>query len=63
MPWWRLISQVRNLTHPAHARGDNRSMGRRELLNQLPPGPGTPALFNLVGLWKRPTACLERLRP
>jgi cytochrome P450 len=38
-------------------------MRRRALLEQLPPGPGTPPLFNLVGLWKRPTACLERLRP
>jgi len=38
-------------------------MSRRELLRQLPPGPRTPSLLNLVGLWKRPTACLERLRP
>ena len=28
----------------------------------LPPGPRRPALLNLVGLWKRPTAYLERLR-
>src|SRR5579859_539979 len=28
----------------------------------LPPGPPTPALLNLLGLWKRPTAYLERLR-
>src|SRR5947209_6339782 len=37
-------------------------MRRREFSDQLPPGPRTPALVNLLGLWKRPTACLERLR-
>ncbi|HZU39805.1 MAG TPA: cytochrome P450 [Solirubrobacteraceae bacterium] len=30
--------------------------------DQLPPGPRTPALLNLIGVWKRPTASLERLR-
>jgi cytochrome P450 len=32
---------------------------RRE---DLPPGPPTPALVNLLGLWKRPASYLERLR-
>ena len=37
-------------------------MNRRQRMQSLPPGPDVPALVNLVGLWKRPTGYLERLR-
>ena len=35
---------------------------RRELRKALPPGPRAPAVVQLLGTWKRPTASLERLR-
>ncbi len=31
-------------------------------MTELPPGPRTPPWFNLLGLWTRPAAYLERLR-
>ncbi len=37
-------------------------MSQPKLLPSLPPGPNRPGLVNLLGLWKRPTAYLERLR-
>jgi hypothetical protein len=33
-----------------------------EMPSPLPPGPRRPPLMNVIGLWKRPTAYLERLR-
>jgi cytochrome P450 len=35
---------------------------KRALRKQLPPGPRQPAALQLLGIWKRPTAALERLR-
>src|SRR5207302_5186404 len=37
-------------------------MSWRRLRSSLPPGPGVPGVVNLIGLWTRPTAYLERLR-
>jgi cytochrome P450 len=45
------------VTDPAQAKGDNLTMTSPAL-----PGPRRPALVNLIGLWKRPTAYLEWLR-
>ncbi len=37
-------------------------MADRALNSQLPPGPRLPAPLQLLGIWKRPTASLERAR-
>jgi cytochrome P450 len=38
------------------------SREKRRLRKQLPPGPRTPALVQLMAFWTRPAASLERLR-
>jgi cytochrome P450 len=35
---------------------------RRNLRKQLPPGPTVPGAFQLLGVWKRPSATLQRAR-
>jgi cytochrome P450 len=38
------------------------SVATRALRKKLPPGPRLPAALQLLGIWKRPTATLERTR-
>jgi cytochrome P450 len=38
------------------------TVATRALRKQLPPGPRRPAALQLLGVWKRPTATLERAR-
>ncbi len=37
-------------------------MHKRAIRQQLPPGPATPAILQMIGSWKRPAASLERGR-